>query len=214
MLCTKENAGDWPALGYLTGELIERKKDVAVGVITCYQGASVIETWVPEGLFTANGISLTPEEKSYSHICPEYSVWNKEGTLYHYVVEKLMPFSVGYVVWYQGESDSSPAEARVYAQELALLIDCWRAGYRDETLPFIVVQLADLDQNTGEWLAAWQGIQQAQVDIQQLREGVTTVISRDVCESYDIHPPRKALLARRIAAVMLGQASLSAPATD
>ena len=203
VVCTKENAGNWPAIGYLTGEILARCKDVAVGVITAYQGASVIETWVPEGLFAQNGIFLTAEEKSYSHHCPEYRIWNEDGTLYHYVVEKLIPYSLGHVVWYQGESDASPAESKVYAQELALLIDCWRAGFLDETLPFIVVQLADLDQNAGEWLTAWQGVQQAQLDVQQLRGGVVTVICRDVCESYDIHPPRKDLLSERIASVIM-----------
>ncbi|MBQ8683348.1 MAG: hypothetical protein IJ518_02380 [Clostridia bacterium] len=205
VVCTKQNAGDWPALGYLVGELIEAKKDVAVGIITCYQGASVIETWVPEGLFAAGGISLTDEDKSYSHRCPQYQVWNNDGTLYHYVVEKLLPYSVGHVIWYQGESDVSPGESPVYARELCMLIDCWREVFLDATLPFVVVQLADLDSNTGEFLEAWRLLQQEQLDVQHMRDAVTTVICRDVCESYDIHPPRKALLAKRIASVILGQ---------
>ncbi len=206
VVCTKQNAGRWPAIGYLTGEIIEREKDVAVGIITSYQGASVIESWVPEGLFESKGILLNDEEKGSSHHCPEYSAWNKDGTLYHYVVEKLMPYSVGTIVWYQGESDTSPAESKVYDKELAALIECWRKGYQDRTLPFIVVQLADLvDAATGKVSDAWRQLQQAQLDVQKVVDHVTTVVSADISESDDIHPPTKAPLARRIADVLLNK---------
>ena len=203
VVCTKENAAYWTAVGYLTADIIERDMDIAVGVITSYQGASVIETWLPEGILEDNGISLNAEEKGYSHSCPEYSIWNKDGTLYHYVVEKLMPYSVACIVWYQGESDTSAAEAEIYDKELAVLIRCWRNGYRDATLPFIIVQLADLlDANTGKVSASWRRLQQAQIDVQKLVDNVTTVPCADVSENNDIHPTTKLPLARRIAEVM------------
>ena len=204
VVCTKENAVNWSAIGFLTGKILEQEKDVAVGVITSYQGASVIETWVPEGLFEANGILLSDEDKSYGHHCSEYSAWNKNGTLYHYVVEKLMPYSVGSVVWYQGESDTTLAEAEIYDKELSLLISCWREGYRDASLPFIVVQLADLlEAATGQVSNGWRRLQQAQWDVQSQIENVVTVKCADISENDDIHPQTKAPLARRIATVML-----------
>ena len=204
VVCTKENSVNWSAVGYLTAKILEKEKNIAVGVITSYQGASVIETWVPEGLFESLGICLNKEEKSYGHFCPEYSAWNKDGTLYNYVVEKLMPYSIGTVVWYQGESDTTLGEALVYDKELAALIRCWREGYRDSSLPFIVVQLADLlDAATGQVSPAWKRLQQAQLDVQKLVDNVTTVICADVSESNDIHPPTKLPLAKRIAAVLL-----------
>lgn len=91
------------------------------------------------------------------------------------------------------------AEGKVYAAELAALIDIWRRDLKNETLPFIIVQIADFTPRLDE---GWRLVQQAQLDIQSLRDGVKTVISRDVCETDDIHPKTKQPLALRIAAAL------------
>ena len=64
------------------------------------------------------------------------------------------------------------------------------------TLPFLVVQIADYVDRDGE---AWRTIQNAQLKAAEVIPFVKTVISRDVCESDDIHPPTKHILAERIA---------------
>jgi hypothetical protein len=66
----------------------------------------------------------------------------------------------------------------------------------DGALPFTVVQIADLDTRRDE---GWLGIQRAQERIVQRVDNTTVVRSADLCESNDIHPPTKILLARRIA---------------
>ncbi len=204
VVCSEKNAPSWPAIGYLVGEKIEADRDRAVGIITSYQGASVIETWVPEGLFESRGIVVADSEKTHSHTCQEYSAWNKDGTLYHYVVEKLIPYSVSAVIWYQGESDSTVGEAKVYDRELAALIECWREVYRDESLPFVVVQLADLlDAATGKVSDGWRLMQEAQLNVANLCSNTEVVKCADICENDDIHPVTKAPLAKRIADVIL-----------
>ena len=47
----KNTVYNWSAIGYLAGFEIAETKNVAVGVINCNQGASVIESWVPAGTF-------------------------------------------------------------------------------------------------------------------------------------------------------------------
>ena len=131
------------------------------------------------------------------HFHELYGRWNGEGQLYHYTVEKIAPYSVKAVIWYQGESDTSIAEAEVYDQELAMMIDCWREVFRNEEMPFVVIQIADYIERTD---AAWKRLQQAQWDAQFLRENVKTIICRDVCEDDNIHPASKKQLAERIAA--------------
>lgn len=59
----KDDVGKWSAIAYLSGSEIARRKHRAVGVITCYQGASVIESWVPKGTFEKMDINV-PLEKS------------------------------------------------------------------------------------------------------------------------------------------------------
>lgn len=189
---------DISALGYFTACEIHRKKGVAVGGIFCYQGASVIETWLPKGKLKEVGIDIPLEEKGWSHSCQEYSAWNGEGCLYDFAFLKLVPFSVSSVIWYQGESDSKLNEAKVYDIELATLIDVWRNDLRDDDLPFVVIQLANIDcegiDNEG-----WARIQKAQLDVCKMRKNVKTVICSDICETFDIHPPTKDKLAHRVA---------------
>ncbi|MBR6748626.1 MAG: hypothetical protein IKM07_06775, partial [Clostridia bacterium] len=70
------------------------------------------------------------------------------------------------------------------------------ADFADPGLPFIVVQIAEY---TPRYDDGWRAVQKAQLDVQGMRNGVKTVISADVCETDDIHPPTKDKLSRRIA---------------
>ena len=62
-------------------------------------------------------------------------------------------------------------------------------------MPFAVVQIADFDGRNNVY---WHRIQKAQEEISQTEANVSTVISRDVCETSDIHPKKKYALAMRI----------------
>lgn len=190
--------GKWPAIPYLVSEYISRKENVAVGAITCYQGASVIESWLPCGALEKIGIDISAELKHIDHVQKQY-VWNKDGALYESTFSAIAPYSVSGVVWYQGESDTSVTEGKVYAEELSELIRIWRADLRDGELPFLVVQLADLH-GRGE---GWRLVQEAQAYVGETVFNVKTVVSRDVCENDNIHPPTKSALSQRIAEELL-----------
>ncbi len=195
-VCTAENAPQWSALAYHVGQFRTEANNIAVGLICCYQGASVIESWVPEGTFGAVGISLSDGEKYGDHFHEKYRAWNGDGYLYSHSLSTLFPFSLSAVVWYQGESDASLAESRVYGAELKELIRVWRDSFSDASLPFVVVQIADYINRAGE---PWKNIQKAQYDIQFETCFVKTARSADVCENDNIHPPTKVKLAARIA---------------
>lgn len=199
--CNDEVIKNISAVGYFTSCEVNIKKDVAIGGVCCYQGASVIETWVPKNTFKNVGIDIPVEKRTKSHVCEEYSAWNGDGTLYDFAFSSIVPFSFSAVVWYQGESDSAYEEAKVYADELATLIDIWRTDLNDENLSFIVVQLADYD-NAYIDQKGWARIQEAQIEVCDLRNNVHYVVCRDVCEKDDIHPPTKDKLAMRIADVL------------
>ena len=195
----KDGVGEWSAIGYLTGREIAKRKGVAIGVITCYQGASIIESWVPAGTFKDRGIEIPAEKLSGDHFYGEYEAWNSEGVLYSSVLSQVIPFSLSAVVWYQGESDDSLEEAKVYLQELSAMIEVWRNAFMDDELPFAVIQIADCLERMGE---AWSTIQKAQYDVQSAVPRVKCVISRDVCENDNIHPPTKDKLSMRVATAL------------
>lgn len=64
----------------------------------------------------------------------------------------------------------------------------------------MIIQLADLDGRNDE---AWKTVQVAQQEIGDMLPHVKSVISRDVCESHDIHPPTKDALSKRVAAALM-----------
>ncbi len=182
-------------LGYLLGREIQSDTGEAVGVIGCYQGASGILSWLPEQ-FDA---SISPELLHIDYHQEPFSTWNGRGTLYHAMFERLCPLSLTAVVWYQGESDTTEAEAALYEQWLCELVSLWRRDLLDENLFFAIVQIADFDPRRDE---GWRKLQQAQAQAAERIAHADLVISRDVCESCDIHPRDKRLLAGRIAALL------------
>ncbi|MBR5307421.1 MAG: hypothetical protein IKU43_01515 [Clostridia bacterium] len=203
LVCDKESVDVWTAIGYLTGMELARKLGVAVGVIVCAKGASIIESWLPAGTLEKIGINIPIEEKHGDHTYEPYIEWNsEEAYLYNNMLMQIAPYGITGVIWYQGESDSTVAEALVYCDELCELIRIWRCDFKNENLPFIIIQLADYDPRTDD---GWTLIQKAQSDIQQKMNGVTTVISKDVCESNNIHPQTKSGIAHRVSRVILDE---------
>ncbi len=194
VMAEKDTVGKWTALGYLASNATQKQKGVAVGVITCYQGASVIESWLPNGELKKHGIDIPIEEKFIDHFVPQYT-WNKNGFLYDFALSQILPFSVSAIIWYQGESDAYGGEAKIYDKELEILISCYRKAFNDENLPFAIVGLADCDERAGE---GWTNIQNAQEKVAKKDRNSVFIVSKDVCETNDIHPPTKHLLAKRI----------------
>lgn len=200
VVCEKDNIEHWSAIGYLVGNELALKKDVAVGVIACYQGASVIESWVPKGAFEKIGINLPDESKSIDHFHEPYDEWRGDGVLYSFALSQVTPYPLAGVIWYQGESDSSLDESLVYADELCEMIRIWRQDFCDDSLPFIIVQIANYIYGP---LEGWANIQKAQIEVSKRLENVKTVICADICEDDDIHPKTKDKLSHRIVEALL-----------
>lgn len=191
--CEKESAGYWTAIGYYIADEISRARNVAVGIIGCYQGASMIQSWLPESVVKTESYNL-PDELKHTDF-KDYPIWNRDGFLYENMLKKLFPYSINRAVYYQGESNTTKEEGAIYDQLLAELIKVCRRGFCDPLLPVTVVQIADLDVRNDE---GWKALQRAQLKVTHLTENVRTVISSDISESDNIHPPTKKPLAQRI----------------
>lgn len=192
--CTPEVASRWSAIGYFAGNLLAEKRGCAVGLISCNQGASTIQTWLPLEALAAPELNVPDPLRHWDHFVPSF-VWNRTSVLYNYMLATFAPYSVGNVVWYQGESNTTPAEAAVYGRFLELLVGHWRGLFRDEKLPFEIIEIADFDPRDDE---GWHAVQAAQRAAAAKIDGATLIRSCDVCESNEIHPPTKSRLCVRI----------------
>ena len=189
-----ENIDKWSAIGYQVGRELRKKGVPAVGIVACSQGASVIQSWIDEKIFVGSELDIKAEEFNTAISNPVYSAWNGNGKLYHYMFERLVPFSFGGVVWYQGESNSSVREGQIYDRMLEMMIRNWRDVLRDEKLFFIVIQISDFTRGEG-----WKEVQAAELRAEKLIPDVRTIISADVCEVGMIHPVTKWKLSKRVA---------------
>ena len=183
--------GGFSCIGYFVGTYLRKMTNRAVGFITCYQGAANIQAYLPDIAFENPLFNIPDEERRDDY------PWNKgHSQLYNFQVKKTAPFSAAGIIWYQGESNASARESEVYGDMLLCLINSWRTAFKDDKLPFTVVQLPDFLNCDVE---SWKKIQKAQAEIGAKAPFVKTVISRDVCENTDIHPKRKYELSKRIA---------------
>jgi len=182
----------WAALPYLTGHEARMDKDCPVGVIACSQGASCIQSWIDKAAFTGEDAPLDNHVDTY----PLYETWNHAGWLYDHMLSQVIPFSVGCVVWYQGEINARENEVGNYLRMLEMLTACWRKAFNDENLFFCIIQLADFIH--AMYPEYWKKIQEAQELAQFRIPNVKTVRCADICENDVIHPPTKDKLAKRI----------------
>lgn len=197
----KEDIPNWPSISYQVSRLIcEKNKDIHIGIVTCYEGASVIEAWIPEGLLTKNNLELPLEDKHPDHSDKFYRIWNRDGLLYDTVFSQCKPICYNAICYYQGESDTSIKEGEIYDKELALLASTFREDTKDMSTPFIIVEIANLDVRSDK---GWEGIQLAQERASKIIPNSYLIDARDVCDSSSIHPQRKKLLSTRIASQII-----------
>ena len=143
--------------------------------------------------------------------CPsgDISLQNIPTTLYNAVLYPLAPYALSGVVWYQGESNTgNPAP---YADYLKKLMGCWRDTWKDQQMPFVIVQLANYDgrQQTGfpspivpqtsPVNSGWAQLREAQRLVAEGDPRAELAVINDLGETVDIHPLRKKEVAERIA---------------
>ena len=185
-----ENAPNFSAIGYYVSQGLA-KPERKIGLIACYQGASVIQSWMPRV------DALVPKFKIENRFADHewFPIWNDDGVLWEHMMEKIIPFAFNTVLWYQGESNASVDESNIYLEFLRALIGSWRREFKNDNMRFIIIQLADHLDRAGY---AWQKIQAEQLRAQNEIPFVDTVICRDVCDNIDIHPKEKDVLSQRI----------------
>ena len=197
IVAEKENVHYWSAIGWLMAKELAKESGHAIGVVCCFRGATCIQSFLPKNIFKGTALEKFSEENSGHLRNQQYIDWNHDGFLYNEKFMKLIPYTFKAVIWYQGESNSgNPLEnSEEYKEMLKVFINRWRSDLLDDKLPFVVIQISDLTYAGNP--KCWKMIQKAQSDIVEM-DSVYCVVSRDVCEDDNIHPPTKTLLSKRI----------------
>jgi sialate O-acetylesterase len=122
------------------GREMSRALDVPIGLLPCAKGGTSMAQWSPD----AGG---TGRNALYANLLAQ--VRRAGGR-------------VSGVVWYQGENDTGPEPAALYAVKFRELVARLRADLGQPELPFLYAQLARYAADPGKFYAEWNVVREAQ----------------------------------------------------
>lgn len=191
---TEDNAPAWSALALFCALNFHEKYGVPVGIMCCYKGASVIESFLSEDIMAKYTVDAS--QLMLDHTWHEFP-WNVNSYLYHEILLPLVPLQCSAIVWYQGESNRTVYEGtNFYEDWLCNLITMWRNLLKDEDLPFVVIQINNFNEEA--WLEGVASIQKAQEKAAERMNNCPLVKIADMGYWDVIHPLNKRAVAERV----------------
>ena len=116
--------------------------------------------------------------------------------LYDCMVNRVLPYTLKGVLWYQGESDDHKPYS--YAKLFSKLIDNWRTDWKDPELPFVFVQLPNHRNEYDKDFKHWCLIRAAQEKVHHMVKNAFMTCALDLGQFNDIHPKAKKVVAERL----------------
>lgn len=121
--------------------------------------------------------------------------------LYNAMVAPFIQYNIKGICWYQGETDSG--QPKEYAQLLPALIKDWRNKWKQESLPFLYVQLPGfMEYNYLPTESNWAMLRESQLKTLSV-PNTAMVVAIDLGEWNDIHPDNKKDVGERLALAAL-----------
>lgn len=116
--------------------------------------------------------------------------------LYETMLSRIAPYTLAGVLWYQGESDD--VNCTTYDLVLRALIENWRRDWKDEGLPFMIVQLPMFRYSDEKDTGSWAYIREAQENVFRSVRNTGLAVCLDCGEFNNIHPVDKSAVAHRL----------------
>ncbi|TWU06397.1 sialate O-acetylesterase [Stieleria varia] len=202
-VCTKQNVKDFSAVAYVFAEELNAKLSVPVGIIDCSWGGKPIEPFIPATAFADH--PTLREIKSRADTGDTEGIQTMRGgtfvrdsswlpgTIFNGRIAPIVPYGLRGVIWYQGESNSGRGEdPRDYEHKMRALITGWRDAWKRPSLPVYYVQLP-------QWTSyAWPYLREEQRRVTNVPH-TGMVVTIDLENNNDIHPPNKITVGKRLA---------------
>lgn len=151
-VCSPQTAGNFSAVAYYFGKMLQDSLQVPVGLICNAIGGSPTEAWIDrsslEYHFPAILRNWTKNDFIQDWVRGRAALNVKKSTdklqrhpyepcyLYESGILPLQQFLIKGIIWYQGESNAHNREA--HEKLFKLLVDSWRKNWEDNELPFIM----------------------------------------------------------------------------
>lgn len=160
-----------------------RRTGVPIGLIPCAHGGTSMDQWNPE-LKDKGGDSL------YGGMVRRF---------------ELAGGQVKGVLWYQGESDASPAAAPLFEEKFRNLIAAIRKDFHQPMLPFYYVQIGRHTSLTNQ--KEWDLIQAVQLKVESEipNVGMVTCVDCELDDGIHVSTTEQPLLGHRLANLATGE---------
>lgn len=211
------------AVGYYFGKQILSKENITIGLINLAIGGAPIETFVRiEAMKEHNAFSEKVNENWL--VNDALPVWIRErgrqnvgkiqlihqnelgpnhafkpGFAFAAGIEPILQMPIKGIVWYQGESNAQELErVNEYAELQKLMIEDYRAQWKQPKLPFYWVQLSSID--TARYNSKlWPEFRNQQRLLLDDVEYGGMVVTSDIGAKDDVHPTNKKDVGQRLA---------------
>ena len=199
-LHTPQTVANTSATAYFFAKYLQNVIDVPVGIIETDWGGSTIEAWMSEqtiregfaGEFNLDHLAGAPVDPKRVHQEP--------CLLYNGQVHALAPYSIGGMLWYQGESNRGRPEQYVRLQ--TAYVRMMRELFQSPDAPFYFVQIAPYKYgNPDDWTNGYFYEAQQKTLGTIPNSGMAATV--DIGEFGTIHPCRKADVGKRLAMLAL-----------
>ena len=214
--CTPETAGQFSAIAYYFGKMLQDSLQVPVGLICNAIGGSPTEAWVDrrtlEYEFPAILRNWTQNDFIQDWVRGRAALNVKKSShkfqrhpyepcyLYESGILPLQQYPIKGVIWYQGESNAHNKDA--HEKLFKLLVQSWRKNWKNEEMPFYYVQLSSLNRPSWPWFRDSQ---------RRLMEEIPytgMAVCTDKGDSLDVHPIQKKEVGERLAVWALNKTYL------
>ncbi len=193
---------------------VKRKYQVEKSILKVGRNVIAVRVEDTGGGGGINEVGVDLGLKSSSHFIPLKENWlikleahyafgnyneNQVPTvLYNKMIYPIRNYAMKGVLWYQGESNADQDRA-TYGNLFKGLINDWRTLWKNDSLPFLYVQLAAFLEAPAEpEYSSWPAIRMAQTDALELENtGMATAL--DIGDAMDIHPRNKKTVGERLA---------------
>jgi sialate O-acetylesterase len=179
---------------------------IAVNILNTYKKGGLIGPASAQGIVLDDG-SKVPLSNPWRYSLVPQSVpepprapWEPLGGLsiaYNGMIAPIEPYGLRGAVWYQGESDTG--EPQAYRTLLPGLMANWRQKFATD-LPFLIVQLPNYGMPPTKPVdSGWAKLRESQRASVAADKNAALVVTTDLGEDYDVHPPNKQEVGRRLA---------------
>ena len=192
-VCNSKSLANFSAVGYGFGKELQETLNVPVGLIDASYGGTCVEGWL-SAEYLVNNPKVATQAKKLKN-----KKWkNHISALHNANIYPIRHTSIAGVIWYQGCSNVGN---NTYYYLLNELVKSWRLEFRNPEMPFYIVEIAP---HTYQGVTGAR-IREAQARVAAKNKNCEIVITNDQNQiPGDIHPPKKAEVAHRLAQCALG----------